>query len=69
MSDLYNINILVRERGYGRILTAQVGGGFHVRHPVYASNAFGIFHEAGQWRVEKTSRPAAASAERTHELR
>jgi len=69
VSDLYNINILVRERGYGRILTAQVGGGFHVRHPVYASNAFGIFHEAGQWRVEKTSRPAAASAERTHELR
>lgn len=52
VSDLYNLKILVREKSYGQILAAQIGGGFHVRHPVYASNAFGVFHESGQWSLE-----------------
>jgi lipopolysaccharide transport system ATP-binding protein len=68
VSDLYSVNVVVRERGYGGILTAQVGGGFHVRHPVFQSNAFGIFHESGKWRFEP-SRQATASPERKHELR
>lgn len=51
VSELYNINIVVRERGYGRILAAQMGGSFHIRHPVLASNAFGVFNEKGDWQV------------------
>jgi len=50
VSDLYNTNILVREKG-ARILTAQVGASFHVRHPVFASNAYGVFHQTAQWRI------------------
>jgi lipopolysaccharide transport system ATP-binding protein len=52
VSDLYSCNIVVRERGHaGRILCAQIGGHFHVRHPVYASNAYGVFHQDAQWKV------------------
>ncbi len=51
VSDLYTATISVRERSYGRLLCAQIGGSFHVRHPVYASNAFGVYHESGEWRV------------------
>jgi lipopolysaccharide transport system ATP-binding protein len=52
VSDLYSCNIVVRERGHaGRILCAQIGGHFHVRHPVYASNAYGVFHQDAQWKI------------------
>ncbi|MGE0740459.1 MAG: ABC transporter ATP-binding protein [Hyphomonadaceae bacterium] len=66
VSDLYTADIVVRERSYGRIVAAQIGGHFHVRHPVFASNAFGVFHEAGQWRVEPSDekRPGLASGAR-----
>jgi lipopolysaccharide transport system ATP-binding protein len=60
---------VVRERSYGRILCAQVGGSFHVRHPVFASNAYGVFHEAGQWRVSANKTAAAEPAEASDELR
>ena len=49
-SDLYRATIYVRDRGYGEILAAQLGGSFHMRHPVYASSSFGVFHEAGSWK-------------------
>ncbi|HVY84684.1 MAG TPA: ABC transporter ATP-binding protein [Caulobacterales bacterium] len=55
VSDLYSMMIVVRERGFGRIVCAQIGGSFHVRHPVFASNAFGVFHESGEWRVPQAS--------------
>jgi lipopolysaccharide transport system ATP-binding protein len=55
VSDLYSLTVSVRERGYGRILCAQIGGHFHVRHPVFASNAFGIYHEPGQWILPNTA--------------
>jgi len=52
VSDLYSVNIVVRERGHaGRILCAQIGGHFHVRHAVYASNAYGVFHEDATWKL------------------
>jgi lipopolysaccharide transport system ATP-binding protein len=64
VSDLYTATISVRERGYGRMLSAQIGGAFHVRHPVFASNAFGIFHESGQWRMlEGAAKPVETSDE------
>jgi lipopolysaccharide transport system ATP-binding protein len=53
VSDLYSANIVVRERGHaGRVLCAQIGGHFHVRHPIYASNAYGVFHQDAQWKFE-----------------
>ncbi|HWA00953.1 MAG TPA: ABC transporter ATP-binding protein [Caulobacterales bacterium] len=63
VSDLYTMNIVVRDRGFGRILCAQIGGSFHVRHPVFASNAFGVFHESAEWRAHETaSAPQRAEA-------
>jgi|CXWL01.1.fsa_nt_gi lipopolysaccharide transport system ATP-binding protein len=52
IAELYNTNILVRERGYGRIIAAQIGPSFHVRHPTLMPIAFGVFHESGQWRLQ-----------------
>lgn len=60
VSDLYSANIMVRERGHaGRILCAQIGGHFHMRHPVYASTAYGVFHQDAEWKVPA---PQAAKA-------
>lgn len=50
VSDLYNINLSVREKGFGRTLTAQRGDSFHVRHPLYTAG-FGVYHEPAQWAV------------------
>ena len=52
ISDLYNTTIIVRERGHGNMLAAQIGAGFHVRHPVFVPLAYGVYHESGQWRME-----------------
>ncbi|WP_374575516.1 ABC transporter ATP-binding protein [Phenylobacterium sp.] len=51
VSELYTANVSVREKGYGRVVCAQIGGHFHLRHPVFASNAFGVYHEAADWIV------------------
>lgn len=50
VSDLYVCNVVVRDPT-GRMLCAQIGGHFHVRHPLFASNAYGVFHESGEWRI------------------
>jgi lipopolysaccharide transport system ATP-binding protein len=50
VSDLYVCNVVVRDPA-AHMIAAQIGGHFHVRHPVFAANAFGVFHEAGEWRV------------------
>jgi lipopolysaccharide transport system ATP-binding protein len=65
VSDLYTATISVRERGFGRMLCAQIGGSFHVRHPVFASNAFGVYHEAGQWTLPADMRVDARAGEQT----
>jgi lipopolysaccharide transport system ATP-binding protein len=61
IADLYNTSILVRDRN-ARILTAQIGGNFHVRHPVFSSGAYGVFHESAQWRVEAERLPQPIEA-------
>jgi lipopolysaccharide transport system ATP-binding protein len=53
VSDLYSLNAVVRD-ATGRLLCAQIGGRFHMRHPVFAANAFGVFHESGDWSIETT---------------
>jgi len=50
VSDLYSCNVVVRDPS-GRVLCAQIGGHFHVRHPLLSTLAFGVFHEPGEWRV------------------
>jgi len=57
ISENYRIEILVRERGFQKLLGAQVGATFHVRDPVLDMH-FGVFHEAGEWTVPEQA-PAA----------
>jgi lipopolysaccharide transport system ATP-binding protein len=48
VSELYTISILIREKGFQRVLCAQIGSTFHVRHELYDTH-FGVFHEPGRW--------------------
>jgi lipopolysaccharide transport system ATP-binding protein len=48
VSELYKLEILVRERGFGKLVCGQLGGSFHVSHPVLDMH-FGVFHEPGVW--------------------
>ncbi len=51
VADMYTVLIVVRERSFSRIVCAQTGATFHMRHPVFEANAFGVFHESGEWRL------------------
>ncbi|MHB2211338.1 ABC transporter ATP-binding protein [Methylobacterium sp. CM6257] len=48
-SDTYTVSVVIRQRGFERLLAAQIGGRFHVEHPVFNPDVFGVFHEAGEW--------------------
>lgn len=48
VAELYTLHILVRERGFQKLLCGQIGGTFHVAHDIYDMH-FGVFHEPGQW--------------------
>lgn len=62
-SDFYLANVAVREKGFGKLLVAQIVGHFHVRHHTLSSTAYGVFHEAASWRVAPAaSEPKAAIA-------
>jgi lipopolysaccharide transport system ATP-binding protein len=60
VSEAYTISILVREPGFGKVLCAQLGGAFHVRHELFDMH-FGVYHESGRW-----STPAARGVEAEH---
>jgi lipopolysaccharide transport system ATP-binding protein len=66
VSDLYTTNIIVRERGFGRMIAAQNGASFHVRHPVFVPTGYGVYHEGGQWRItsEAAQRAEASNGAR-----
>ena len=64
VSDRYTISVVVRQRGFERVLCAQIGAAMHMRHEIFNANAFGVFHEAGQWRVETTTPPRPALADK-----
>ncbi len=49
VSDMYFTTIAVRERGTQ--ISSQIGAAFHMTHPLYQSNAYGVFHDAGEWRI------------------
>jgi lipopolysaccharide transport system ATP-binding protein len=48
-ADTYTVSVVIRQRGFARLLAAQRGGRFHVEHPVFAPDVFGVFHDAGHW--------------------
>lgn len=51
VSDRYNLKLVVRERRAGDVIAAQLGGSFHVRHPVFVADSFGVFHEPAIWQL------------------
>jgi lipopolysaccharide transport system ATP-binding protein len=55
VSDVYTINVLIREDGFQKLLCAQKAVTFHIRHDLYDSH-FGVFHEAGQWSLSSNQR-------------
>ncbi len=57
VAELYTIHLLIREKGFQKVLCAQIGSTFHVRHHLFDMN-FGVYHEAAEWRntlVKQTS--------------
>lgn len=58
VAELYKVEILVREKGFQRLLCGQHGGSFHVRDDVLDMH-FGVFHEAGTWTARGDPRLAA----------
>jgi lipopolysaccharide transport system ATP-binding protein len=61
VSELYTLEILVRRPGLKELIGAQIGGTFHVRHPVFNTH-FGVFHEPGEWSCGEDRLPAAQRA-------
>lgn len=51
VAELYTIHVLVREKGFQKMLCAQIGSTFHIRHHLLDTN-FGVFHESAQWSWE-----------------
>ncbi len=51
-ADVYTVHVLIWDRGFHRLYSAQYGTSFHVRHPLYSSAHFGVFHESGRWTWE-----------------
>jgi lipopolysaccharide transport system ATP-binding protein len=58
VADMYTTTIAVRERGFQ--LASQLGETFHIRHPVFQANTYGVFQEAGEWQVEPQASKAPA---------
>lgn len=52
ISNKYMICVILRERGFARMLNAQVGTTFHVKHDMLSETAFGVFYEPGTWKIE-----------------
>ncbi|MDE3009399.1 MAG: ABC transporter ATP-binding protein [Pseudomonadota bacterium] len=48
VAELYTVHVLVREPGFQKVLCAQIGGTFHVRHDTFDTH-FGVFHESARW--------------------
>jgi len=61
VSDLYVANIVVRD-AQSSLLAAQIGGHFHVRHPVLLAEAYGVYHEPGEWRIGQGVEPRLSEA-------
>jgi lipopolysaccharide transport system ATP-binding protein len=49
-SALYTCNLIARDAD-GHMLAGQIGGRFHLSHPEFAGNIWGVFHESAEWRI------------------
>ncbi len=49
-SDMYMVQVTVRERDFGQLVCAQIGTHIHVRHPIFTPNGFGVFYSPSEWR-------------------
>ena len=65
VSEQYTIQILVREKGFQRLLCAQVGTSFHVRHPLFDTH-FGVYHEPADWKWEPGAAGNLRNADGAH---
>lgn len=50
ISEMYSISVIIRQKGFQRILAGQTAGTFHVRHELYNTH-FGVFHEDASWQL------------------
>jgi lipopolysaccharide transport system ATP-binding protein len=48
VSELYAIHLLIRDRGFNKIYSAQSGPTFHISHDLLSPD-FGVFHESAHW--------------------
>lgn len=55
VAEVYTIHVLIREKGFQKILCAQIGSTFHIKHHLLDTN-FGVFHEQAQWSWELSGR-------------
>jgi len=68
-SELYSISVFVRDAKTHDMLCGQMGGTFHVRHPLFDTH-YGVFHESAQWKLRApgASRESPALAYERPEL-
>jgi lipopolysaccharide transport system ATP-binding protein len=60
VSNRYTVWVVLRERGFARMLNAQIGTSFHVKHEMMSETAFGVFYESGAWKIEPDSDAGSA---------
>jgi len=53
VADQYMGTIAVREAADGRMLCGINGETFHISHPEFSKNAYGVFNERGDWRFAR----------------
>ena len=61
VSDMYSVSILVRERGFGKVLCGQIGATFHVRHSLFDTH-FGVYHEPAIWHFSRDAHRTYAAS-------
>ena len=54
VSDLYTVQVLIREKQWEEIVCAVIGTTVHVRHNFFDRN-FGVYHEPGKWSWQNES--------------
>ena len=62
VADTYTTTITVRTAG--RSVVSQLGVPFHIRHDIYQSSVYGVFHDSGDWSFDSAeSQPQKASGQ------
>jgi lipopolysaccharide transport system ATP-binding protein len=59
VAEMYFSTVSVREGG--RSISSQIGAHFHISHPLFEPNSYGVVHEPGRW-ILSAEQPAAVAA-------